>query len=483
MKRPLLAALCILAAAHSAGILAAPLPGLSHFKLSNGLEVFAYQDRALPLARIQLVYKAGAMAQTADNAGLFRLYERLVFDGEPGLPGSAALRDGLDRLGLSAFEGGTGLERISYSITAPSNRLVEAAALLATIAAPPLIEPETLERHRAALLGELAALPDGDSVYEAAIAKRLFGKFPWRRDLAGSEKAIRGATAEALRALGRTWFVPGNAAVLVGGDLEPEAARAAVERAFGSWKAGEDPWKRPPLPHPKPGVVRPTWIVYPDPTIPEGLASVEARYRGPDSLADPAATHGGDLWSALVEAPEGRFKSALAKAVPRLYGTDSISASYYTQRDGALISISAFFYVDPSLPAADRVRLFKERARGFEITAMRTDPSYYSSKDYETARRRLLGDRDLALDGPDGVLDALAFWWSSASIEYFLGYPEAIAATGPREVGVFLDQFIMRNLEVVALRMNPADFERERASLEGAGFETVKKTNAFWWQR
>ena len=41
----------------------------------------------------------------------------------------------------------------------------------------------------------------------------------------------------------------------------------------------------------------------------------------------------------------------------------------------------------------------------------------------------------------------------------------------------------MRNLEVVALRMNPADFEREKNSFAGSGFETISPADAFWWQK
>jgi len=41
----------------------------------------------------------------------------------------------------------------------------------------------------------------------------------------------------------------------------------------------------------------------------------------------------------------------------------------------------------------------------------------------------------------------------------------------------------MRNLEVVSVRMNPGDFERERRVMENQGFEVVRPDNAFWWQR
>ncbi len=483
MKRMLLATLCLLSIALGAQGQTEAMPNLSRFRLANGLEVFAYRDAAVPLARVQLVFKAGAISQTQDTAGLFRLYERLLFKGSPSLPGDPSLRSVLADMGLAGIEGGTRAESVSWSITVPSSMTEKALSLWSELVKNPVLDPEALEGLKAEAQRELAEGMGPDTVYEAAMTRRLFAKYPWRRDPTGSEKAIRGASLESLKALQRSWFVPNNAALFVAGDIDSAALRLAAERLFGDWKTGDDPWKKPLPPQPRPGVLRPTWIVYPDPSMPEGVASVEARYRGPDSIPDMGATYGGDLWSALVSSPVGKFKTAIMKTVPKLFGTESIQASYTTQRDGAWISISSLFYVDPTLPAVDRARLFKERVRGYEITAMKTDPSYFGAKDYEEARRRLGIDRDLSLDSPDGVLDALAFWWASSSVDYFLGYPSAIAKAGPKEVSAFLDTYIMRNLEVVALRMNPADYEREKRLFEGSGFELIGSSNAFWWQK
>jgi hypothetical protein len=217
--------------------------------------------------------------------------------------------------------------------------------------------------------------------------------------------------------------------------------------------------------------------------MPEGIGRIEARYRGPDLGYESASSYPADLWSALVAPPEGRFKTALAANVPKLGGKDSIVASYVSQRDGGWISISSYFAVDPAFPAVDRARAFKERARGFEITSMKGDPSYFSAAEYEAARRRILDYRSLETDSAEGMIETLAFWWAAASVDYYAGYPAALAKTGPKEVSAFLDSYIMRNLEVIALRMNPADVEKEKRSFAGSGFETVSAANSFWWQK
>jgi zinc protease len=315
------------------------------------------------------------------------------------------------------------------------------------------------------------------------MTRKLFSKYPWRRDPAGTEKAVRAATVDSLRALASAWFVPSNAAVFMGGDLDPDEARAAAEQAFGSWAGAPDPWAKALPQNPKPGVARPTWVVMPDPSMPEGIGKVELRYRGPDLGYDPASSYAADLWSSLVSPPEGRFKTALAANVPALGGKDGIVASYVSQRDGGWISVSSYFMADPASPAVDRARAFKERARAFEMTSMKSDPAYFSAAEYEAARKRILDYRAIETDTAEGMVETLAFWWAAASVDYFALYPAALAKTGPKELSAFLDSYIMRNLEVVALRMNPADIEKEKRSFAGSGFETVSPSSAFWWQK
>ena len=495
MIRLRIAALCALAlaasflsaqgAAAAPADAAAPAPAaenLSRFKLRNGLELYVYRDAAVPLARIQLAFRAGAISQGADNAGVFHLYEHLLFRGD----GAEGVKAELARMGASEWNGGTSAERVSYWLALPSSSLSEGLAFFSRAVLPPADFSSDLEAEKEVVAQELRSLAaQPDTIYEAAMTRRLFSKYPWRRDPAGTEKAVRAATPESLRALQSTWFVPNNAALFVGGDVDAESVRAEVERLFGSWKAGADPWAKPLPPQPRPGVARPAWIVFPDPSLPEGLGAVEARYRGPDlgAQGDQGAACAADLWGALLAKPDGRFKSELMKNVPKLYGADSISASYLGQRDGAWIAVSGYFVVDPALPAVDRARAFKERSRGFEMTAMRADPKYFSPADYEAARKRLADARALALDSSGAMVDELAYWWASASVDYFLGFPEALAKCGPKELAAFLDTYVMRNLEVVAVRMNPADFAKEKRSFEAGGFETIGPENAFWWKR
>jgi zinc protease len=483
MKRLLLVCLVIAASLSLGAESVDGLPGLARFKLSNGLEVYAYRDASVPLVRVEMTFRSGAISQSAESAGLFRLYERMLLRSSSARSGSSSVKAALASAGAAEWKGRVGTELSEYWIKLPSAKLEEGIAFWAGVFVSPSLDESCLEAEKEAAIDEIRAqASDPDSVYEAGIAKRLFSKYPWSRDPAGSEKAVRGATLASLKAAVEPWLAPGNAALFVGGDVDPEEARAAAEAAFGSWAAKPDPWAKSIPSNPRLGVTRPTWLLFPDASMPEGKGRVDVRYRGPDIASDPAASYAADLWSALTAPQGGRFKAGLAASVPKL-AAESIEASYVSQRDGGCISISTYFDVDPASPAVERARAFKERARGYEMTAMKADKSYFTDDDYVRARERILGERAVAADTADGMIGSLAFWWATASIAYYVGYPATLEKTGPNEISAFVDTYVMRNLEVVALRMNPIDIEKEKKSFASSGFQTVDATNSFWWQK
>ena len=57
------------------------VPNLYEFTLNNGLELFVLEDDSAPLAYIEIAVKCGGIHQTKENAGLFHLYEHMMFKG------------------------------------------------------------------------------------------------------------------------------------------------------------------------------------------------------------------------------------------------------------------------------------------------------------------------------------------------------------------------------------------------------------------
>jgi len=257
---------------------------------------------------------------------------------------------------------------------------------------------------------------------------------------------------------------------------------AAATKAFAAWKAAPSPWKTGLVAQPKLGAARPTWFYMADPTVPEGLALVEIRYRGPDMATDLSASVAAELWTEMVRDPAERMGRALLKAVPALHGSTPYSIQYLSQKDGGLISLAAAIDLEKPGILLSRARALKESFRGNEVTAMRNDPSYFPSDALDRARSSLLEKRSAALDSLDGRATEIEYCWASVASDFYFNYPLKVAAVTMKDVDSVIDTWILHNLEVVALRLSPADAEREGKALLDGGFELVKASNAFWWQ-
>jgi zinc protease len=478
MKRTIIALLCSLVLLLSLPAEETGYQGLSRYKLPNGTELFVYKDSAVPIARVEVCFRAGAAAQDQDSAGLFHLYEHLA------LGDGAATKAALAGIGASEWNGGTEIDRVDYWLTIPSDKVEGGLRFWAERLRPAAFGEAELAAAKDVVAAELKARgADPETIFEAALDRRLFPKYTWRVDPAGSEKSVRAASPSALEKLRDTWFVPNNMAIIVAGDVDPEAARAFAESAFAGWKAAADPWAKAPPAHARPGVTRPTWMVESDPSLPEGIARVELRYRGPDLGADPQSGYAAELWTALLSDPQGRFAAAVRKNVPQLYGSSPLSAFFLGRRDSSVFGVSAYMSIAQGLSTVDRVRDFKENVRGYEITSMRSNPNYFSADSYAAAKARLEAERRIALESPEGLSSALAEDWASASAEHFLKRPAALAKLGADDIVAFVDGYVLRNLEVISIRMSPADYDREKKSFSGSGFDLANADNSFWWQR
>lgn len=71
------------------------------------------------------------------------------------------------------------------------------------------------------------------------------GAFPGHpygsNDILGEVADLKRPSLRAMRAYFERYYVPGNMALVLAGDLEPGQAWPAIEAAFGGWKAGPDP--------------------------------------------------------------------------------------------------------------------------------------------------------------------------------------------------------------------------------------------------
>jgi len=466
---------------------ASTLPAaFSAYTLENGMDVILLPLPESATVSLGIVFRGGAEAQTKKNAGLFPLLEKVLFRGSAIAPGEPEPAGAMDSLGATAIEGGAQADRFGLSFLLPPEMLGQGLDTIAYLFSGLRLETVfsdalTLEKARSSSLADIEqAFSDPKAIFEAAMAKKLFSAAPWRFDILGTEAIVNAATEDDLKGIAAAWLVPNNAALVVAGDFAEETLRPMIEKAFSSWKKSADPWKTALTALPKPGVTRPTLMVYADPSVPAGEALIEMRYRGPDAGSSRSAA--AEFWAEMASQPGSRLVQAIAKGMPKWSSPSAVSAKYQLSRNASWFSVSTRMLLDAKGNAAESVLSFKEIVRGAEMYAMKTNAGYFTSKEYERAREALAEKRNDMFADPQEAGSAIADGWILGGNAWMQTWSDRMGAITSKDIAAFADEYFMKNLEVVAIHLEPKDYAARKKSFDAFGFEIITAQKAFWWR-
>jgi predicted Zn-dependent peptidase len=117
-------------------------------------------------------------------------------------------------------------------------RLIDLVADVAVNATLPADEIAILKQQHLQSVAQNKASPQFLS--NQAFRRALFGDHPYART-SETEVTLNAIDRPRIEAFHRSHYRPGNAFVLIVGAVEPDAAIASVEKAFGSWTRGDAP--------------------------------------------------------------------------------------------------------------------------------------------------------------------------------------------------------------------------------------------------
>ena len=97
---------------------------------------------------------------------------------------------------------------------------------------------DKIERQRTSRLGELVQGRDNPGRVAAEVmAAALYGpRHPYGYTEIGTESSLRGLMRDDMVAFWERYFVPGNAALIVAGDISMAELRVLAEKVFGAWE-------------------------------------------------------------------------------------------------------------------------------------------------------------------------------------------------------------------------------------------------------
>jgi predicted Zn-dependent peptidase len=226
------------------------VPKFGRFKLKNGLEVVLAEFHDLPLVDLNLVIKSGGAANPPEMAGLADMTRRMLDEGTK-TRSALAIADELARLG-AVLGGGSGWDSSNVSLSVLTKNLEGGLGVFADVLTAPAFEAKEFERVRDNTLTAIARRKDSPpTVASLAFARVLFGaKHPYGWPMTGVEASIMKMKPADLKKFYDANWRPGNAVLIVAGDVTEASIRPRLEAAFKAWKPGKVAAHKLPAPAP-----------------------------------------------------------------------------------------------------------------------------------------------------------------------------------------------------------------------------------------
>lgn len=201
-------------------------------KLPNGLQLIVHEDHDSPIVCLNVLYKVGSRNELPHKTGFAHLFEHLMFGGSKNVPN---FDEPLQAVGgdNNAF---TNTDITNYYITIPSANVETAFWLESDRMLSLSFDPEVLEVQRKVVIEEFKQRylnqPYGDIWLK--LRPLAFEKHPYRWPTIGKEIShIEDATMEDVRSFFNAHYHPGNAILVIAGDITEEKALELTNIWFG----------------------------------------------------------------------------------------------------------------------------------------------------------------------------------------------------------------------------------------------------------
>ena len=214
------------------------LPAIEKRALSNGLPVWILGVHKVPTVHLQLAVRAGIAADPAGKFGLSSLTADMLDEGA-GTRSALEIADAIDFLGAELSTNG-GSDASFVDLHVPTARLANALPIMADVIARPTFPDAELKRLREERLASLLeAQDDPEQLIQFAFPRLVFGQqHRYGTPAVGTAAGLKGITVADLKAFHASRYQPSNAALIVTGDVTPDAIVPALEKAFGTWTGG-----------------------------------------------------------------------------------------------------------------------------------------------------------------------------------------------------------------------------------------------------
>jgi len=218
----------------------------STITLANGLQVVVIENHRAPVVTHMVWYRVGAADEVPGKTGIAHFLEHLMFKGTKTVP-PGAFSEMVARLGGSenafttedytAYFQSVAVEHLETMMKLEADRMVN------LVLTDDVVMPE-----RQVILEERRQRIDNDPGSQLMEMARsaLFLNSPYRMPTIGWENEMRGLTTADAIAWHQKWYEPGNAIVVISGDVTMDQVRPLAEKYYGALPATAVPARSRP---------------------------------------------------------------------------------------------------------------------------------------------------------------------------------------------------------------------------------------------
>jgi zinc protease len=210
---------------------------IQKFELPNGLRLLVKENHRLPFVEFRAALQGGVLAETAANNGITQLMAKTLIKGTKRRSAEDIARE-IESVGGSIDSYG-GNQSFGVNAEVLSSDFATGLDLLADVVLNPSFPADAFEREQEVQLANIQARKD-DLLKSASIAMRrtLFGHSGYGLDALGSEETVTALKVADIKSHHQKLAAPNNCVLAIYGDVKASEVKAAVEKAFGSWKPG-----------------------------------------------------------------------------------------------------------------------------------------------------------------------------------------------------------------------------------------------------
>jgi|GEM_PF-11652 Predicted Zn-dependent peptidases len=211
------------------------------YTLDNGLKVVLHQDSSDPIVALAIQYHVGSGREQPGKTGFAHFFEHMLFQRSENLPRNAFFTN-IAAMGGS-FNGSTNTDGTNYYEVVPRDAL-EKVLWMESDRMGFFINTVTqggLEREIDIVSNEKRQNYDTQPYGQSSVivAQELYPKgHPYSWTTIGEIDDLRGATIEDVKKFYGTYYVPGNATMVLAGDFDIAQAKELIQKYFGEIDKG-----------------------------------------------------------------------------------------------------------------------------------------------------------------------------------------------------------------------------------------------------